>query len=367
MIDFNPFENEMSALHRAGRVRKRTIHPSHLVDLASNDYLGLAHNRTLVDKALERLDGYESYAPKASMLVNGYHPIHKDFENTLAQTHHFDDAIIVGSGFLANIALIEALVRKEDGVIFDADFHASGILASKLTSGKVAFFRHNDAAHLREVAVTMDVKRLYIVVEGVYSMTGDIAPREIFTVADELGAFLIVDEAHSSGVIGPRLLGIFDHYHITPHERHIKMGTLGKAYGSYGAYILASAPVIAFLENRAKSVIYTTALSLFDTAMAYESFLLIKNNTATYQHKIEERQALAQEIIGVSTPSLILPIPAGSIDQLLHWHQTLHQQGFFIGAIRPPTVPSPILRMILRTPISLTHISEALTLIKEMV
>ena len=119
-------------------------------------------------------------------------------------------------------------------------------------------------------------------------MGGDLAPLEIFKIADEKKAILIVDEAHSFGVIGDNLLGIFDYYKIKPNKYHVKMGTLWKAYGSYGAYILASKQIIDFLTNRAKPIIYSTAPSLFDTALANESLNFIIENKIILKEKIRK-------------------------------------------------------------------------------
>ncbi|WP_164966945.1 aminotransferase class I/II-fold pyridoxal phosphate-dependent enzyme, partial [Aliarcobacter trophiarum] len=163
----------------------------------------------------------------------------------------------------------EALTRKNDLLFIDESYHASGMLATRvLNKQQVIIFKHNDYEDLKEKFETNPTKgRKIIAIEGVYSMEGDLAPKEIFDFANEKEALLIVDEAHSSGVLGDNLLGIFDYYKIKPQVNHIKMGTLGKSYGSYGAYILASKTIIDFLLNRAKAIIYTTAPSLFDMAL----------------------------------------------------------------------------------------------------
>ena len=335
------YEKELAALKRSGRFRKRRIFDKAIKDFASNDYLGLAHDPTLLDRAYERVRAYGINAAKASQLINGYTEIHAQFEQELSWAHGFEAGITVGSGFLANIALIEALVRKGDKLFIDEEFHASGNLAARLV-GSVEVFAHNDAADLRRRLQKGGFRRAIVAVEGIYSMSGDLLDTAFFEVANEFEALLIVDEAHSSGVVGERLLGVFDARKIEPN--YIKMGTLGKAYGSYGAYILASEEIVSFLENRAKSIIYTTALSLMDVALAHEGFKAIQRNSAYFKQEIQKRQSIATEH-GLECKGLIIDIPCKDV---LALQEQLLRKGYLVGAIRPPTVPSPIIRIIAR-------------------
>ena len=205
------YENELKALKKSGRYRERVLYDNSLIDMASNDYLGFASDKELSQKAFTYLQAQDQHAPKASMLVNGYHKVHKEFEKALCEANDFESAVIVGSGFSANIAMIEALVRKGDTLFIDELYHASGQLASKLTDGEVLTFRHNDDKHLKELLETSKAKRNIIAIEGIYSMDGDMAKRELFDIANEFDALLIIDEAHSSGVIGIKLMGILDY------------------------------------------------------------------------------------------------------------------------------------------------------------
>ena len=195
-------------------------------------------------------------------------------------------------------------------------------------------------------------------------MSGDLCPREIFELAEEHEAMMIVDEAHSAGVLGKKLLGIFEHYHIRPNERHIKMGTLGKAYGSYGAYILASKTVISFLENRAKPVIYSTAPSVFDTALALVNLEYIQENAKALRKKMAKRQDVVKKILDIKMKSLILPIEMESNDFAVFMQKGLMEQGYLVGAIRQPTVEKPILRVILNLSVSTEKLHHVLALIK---
>jgi len=342
------YKNELKAIKKANLYRDRELFDEDLLDLSSNDYLGFAEDKELLELAYKRVKRYKTHAPKASQLVNGYHQIHKDFEEYLCRRNNFERAIVVGSGFLANLALIEALPRRGDLLILDEDFHASGVLASKLLQADVKFFRHNDMSDLKAILDSQDYKRAIIAVEGVYSMGGDLLSEEVFEIADKSGAILIVDEAHSGGVLGDNLLGIYEHYNITPKPNHIKMGTLGKAIGSYGAYIQASSHIIEYLQNRAKSIIYATAPSIFDIALSHEAMLKIERESKKLSHKRDEYIALAGEIFGKKLDSLILNIKVGDNQKAQDLKEYAYKNGVLIGAIRPPTVKSSILRVILR-------------------
>ena len=144
------YEKELQALKRANRFREIELFSSDIKDFASNDYLGLASRKKSLKKAYNLLKKYNTFAPKASLLVNGYHDIHKSFEEQIAKVNGFESGLVVGSGFLANIALIEALVRKEDELFIDKEYHASGVLATKLIAGKLTWFEHNNPNDLEK-------------------------------------------------------------------------------------------------------------------------------------------------------------------------------------------------------------------------
>lgn len=343
------YDNEINAIRRSGRHRSREIFDTHLRDFASNDYLGLAEYKSTLSLVCQKLYELPCHSPKASPLVNGYSEQHRLFEEELCLASRFERGVILGSGFLANLALIESLVRRDDLLLLDSEYHASGMLASKTVQGRVELFDHNDPDDLENKTKQHKTGRILIGIEGVYSMSGDIGEKEISDIADRYNAILLVDEAHSGGTIGESLLGWFEHHGITPQENHIRMGTLGKAYGSYGAYILASEHIVGYLENRAKALIYSTALSLFDTMLAHENFKYVRQNHNRLSAQIAERLEIASAIFGRQLDTPIVPIPVRDSGTCLRLKNELMQQGFLVGAIRPPTVESPILRVILRT------------------
>jgi len=265
---------------------------------------------------------------------------------------------------LANLALIEALVRKGDMLFMDEEYHASGVMAAELLGDRVVKFKHNDVEDLKEKLDAHPAKRQIIAVEGIYSMGGDICKREIFTLAEAYKAIMIVDEAHSAGVLGTNLLGVFEYYGIDINERHIKMGTLGKAYGSYGAYILASAHIISFLVNRAKPIIYSTAPSVFDTALAYVNMQYIRKKSEKLRAEILTRQMMVRRELKTHCESLIVPIEMPSNEHALYIQKGLMAQGYLIGAIRRPTVEKPMVRVILNLNVSIKKLRHALALIR---
>jgi len=340
------YDQELKALQKANRYRQRVVWDEKLQDFASNDYLGLASSKKSLKKATKKLLSYKDISPKASMLVNGYHPIHQKFEKTLAKANGFEDAILVGSGFLANISLIESLVRKKDMLFIDSEYHASGVLATHLIDDRVVVFEHNNPQDLQHKLQTTSYKRAIIAIEGVYSMSGAMCDREMFDIADSYNALLIVDEAHSAGVVGDKLLGVYDYYDIGIKPNHIKMGTLGKAYGSYGAYILASKEIVAFLQNRAKPIIYSTAPSLIDVSLALVNFKHINKNLYKYHKKKSKILSIIKQELYIDTQSLIIPIQMRDNQSALSMQQRLLKSGYLVGAIRQPTVQKPILRVI---------------------
>jgi 8-amino-7-oxononanoate synthase len=342
------YENELKALKKSGRYRTREVVDNSLKDFASNDYLGLSHNKTLHLQTIKELSELDINSSKASMLVNGYHQIHKDFEDALCEANGFEAGVVLGSGFNANIALIESLVRKGDTLFMDELYHASGVLASNLNGIHVVFFKHNDMDELKELLHSNRSKRQIVAVEGIYSMDGDLCPKEIFTIVDNAEAILIVDEAHSSGVIGEHLMGLFDFYNIKPKSNHIKMGTLGKAYGSFGAFILSSYHINEYLINRAKPIIYATSLSLYDTLLAHKSLEYILQNRVELQNEIRVRQKIIYDLLAIKIEGLIVPLVIDDNREVIEIKNKLCQLGYAVGGIRQPTVPKAIIRLIAR-------------------
>lgn len=360
------YKNELKALKRSGRYRTREVVDNSVLDFASNDYLGLSHNKELHESTCKTLSDMPLHSSKASLLVNGYHQIHKDFEDSLKEANGFEDAVVLGSGFNANIALIEALVRRGDELFMDELYHASGVLASQLNGIDVKFFKHNDMQELSQMLNSSDGKRKIVAVEGIYSMDGDLVDAEVFSICDNAEAILIVDEAHSSGVVGERLMGVFDLYNIEAKTNHIKMGTLGKAYGSFGAYILASEHIIEYLINRAKPIIYATSLSLYDTLLAHNALKYIVANAGFLKSEIGLRKSIVYEELNIKVDGLIVPIVIGDNVKVIEMKNELFSEGYAVGGIRQPTVKSAIIRLIARLAQSEDELRDLCRYIKSM-
>ena len=342
------YENEIKALKRSGRYRSRSVIDESILDFASNDYLGLSHNKTLHESSCLEIAKLNAHSSKASMLVNGYHQVHKDFEDALCYANKFEAGVLLGSGFNANIALIESLVRRGDTLFLDELYHASGILASQIGNIHVEFFKHNDMKELEKKLTKSGAKRKIVGVEGIYSMDGDLCKKEVFEICDRENAILIVDEAHSSGVIGDKLMGVFDYYKIEVKSNYIKMGTLGKAYGSFGAFILASEHIIEYLLNRAKPIIYATSLSIYDTVLAHNSLKYIQKNCDFLKKSIKIRQNIVFEELGIKIDGLIVSLVIDDNKKVIDIKERLKENGYGVGAIRQPTVEKAIIRLIAR-------------------
>ena len=342
------YENELKALKRSGRYRTREVIDNTVMDFASNDYLGLSHNKELHHLTSQKLSELPVHSSKASLLVNGYHQIHKDFEDALCKANGFEDGVVLGSGFNANIALIESLVRKGDELFMDERYHASGVLASQINGINVKFFKHNDMDELKQMLESSTAKRKIVAVEGIYSMDGDLVDSDVFDICDKKDAILIVDEAHSSGVVGDKLMGVFDHYNIEIKPNHIKMGTLGKAYGSFGAFILASGHIVEYLINRAKPIIYATSLSLYDTLLAHNALKYILENKVYIKEEIKLRQKIIEEELDIKVDGLIVPVLINDNVRVIEIKNLLLDKAYAVGGIRQPTVDKAIIRLIAR-------------------
>ncbi|RDU64676.1 pyridoxal phosphate-dependent aminotransferase family protein [Helicobacter sp. MIT 14-3879] len=344
------YKQELDLLNKNKTLRVRRIFSNSYLDFASNDYLGLSYNKTSIKKAYKLVVNKKLNSPRASMLINGYSILHKKLESTLSKINNFQSCILLGSGFLANIALFETLVRKKDILFIDEEYHASGILATKLIKN-VCFFKHNDCRDLetkiKQYSKDIKYNRILIAIEGIYSMSGDIAKKEFTKIAIKYNAILIVDEAHSSGTLGDNLLGYFDFYNIDIKPNFIKMGTLSKAYGSYGAYILSSKHINDYLQSRAKPIIYSTALSAFDTALALVNIKYIQKNKKHFNNKLKIIKKIILKNIQIKLDSQIFSIKFHNQEEMIKKANFLKKHNFLVGAIRKPTVNMPTLRVIL--------------------
>jgi glycine C-acetyltransferase len=259
-------EIESRGLLRKPKLIGSPIGPRVVIDgretllFCTNDYLGLA-NHPAVRQAAKRAIDEHGAGSGASRLVAGTLPIHEELESTLARLKGADAAVVFGSGYLANIGTVGALTGAGDVIYSDELNHASIVDACRLSRADVRIFPHANTQVLGDMLAEGPASgRRLIVTDGVFSMDGDIAPLpELARLASEFDCYLMVDDAHATGVIGPAGKGTPAHFDIE-ESVEIQMGTLSKALGSYGAFVAGSRNLIDLLINRARSFIFTTAL-----------------------------------------------------------------------------------------------------------
>jgi 8-amino-7-oxononanoate synthase len=324
-----------------------------LVNFSSNDYLGLAGSEFL-QAALE--EGVREFGAGsgASRLVCGTHRVHHDLEAALAAFKGTEAALTFSSGFATAMGTIPALVGKGDTIILDKLCHACLVDAARLSGATLRVFPHNHLEKLERLLSTA-TGRVLVVTESIFSMDGDAAAlREITDLKDQFGAWLLVDEAHAVGSIGPSGRGLAAELGLES-KIELQMGTLSKALGLSGGYLAASKKVIDWLVNRARSFVYSTApppALAFAAAKALEWCQSPEGDAA--RHKLRAHIAsLADELKLPPPTAAILPIMVGEADSALSLSHDLRNSGYLIPAIRYPTVERGKAR--LRVTLSAAH------------
>lgn len=323
---------------------------------SSNDYLGLAADPRLAQGARDAVAHWGSGAG-ASRLVTGTLAIHEHLEAKLAAFKGSEAALLFGTGYQANVGVLQGLMSE--GVIFsDRLNHASIVDGCRLARASVQVYEHRDMDDLRsKLDAHASAPRKLIVSDGVFSMDGEIAPLDrIVALAEQHGAMVLVDDAHATGVIGSGR-GTAHHFGLDPASI-IQMGTLGKALGSFGAFVACPARVRDLLVTRARSFVYTTApppAVLGATAAA----LRVLQSDLSCMRRLAENAALLRAamrdrgFVVPDDPTPILPIVLGSNERALRWSDQLWSRGIWVQPIRPPTVPEGTAR--LRVTISARH------------
>lgn len=338
----------MERLKHKHRLRELTA--ARGIDFSSNDYLGLSRHPALREAAIQAIEHDGVVGAGGSRLLRGHYPAHAQLEEFAAEFFKSEKALFFGSGFLANFALFGTLLERHDAVIFDQHIHASvkeGIHASPAARYRA---RHNDLesfiACVRR-AREKGARRLFIAVESVYSMDGDLAPlSELQEIARESEAMIVADEAHATGVFGARGRGLGEDLQ---NENWISVHTCGKALGVAGALVCASAGIIDYLVNKARPFIYSTAPPPFLAAAVQRSLRLIDEEPwrrvrVLKLAKFAEGKLLPREPAHV-TGSQIIPIYIGEEERTLKLARAVQDSGFDVRAIRPPTVPDGTSRL----------------------
>jgi 8-amino-7-oxononanoate synthase len=329
------------------------------LSFCSNDYLGLANHPALIAAATDALQRYGMGAG-ASPMISGHSRAHESLESELAAFVGMPSALVFGSGYMANLGVTAALVGKGDTVIVDRLAHASLIDGARLSGASLKVFPHNDAVRLEQVLARCTTGRKLVLTDAVFSMDGDLAPlAELAAVCGRHDAWLLVDDAHGLGVLGPQgrgslaLAGVRAAHVLT-------MGTLGKAAGVAGAFVAGDAGVLAWILQRARTYMFSTAHPPALAAATSASLALI----AREDWRRERLQALAAQLRAglaglpwslLPSATAIQPLIVGENAAARALSAALRAQGIWVPAICPPTVPKGTAR--LRISLSALHTS----------
>ncbi len=324
----------------------------------SNDYLGLA-NHPVVVEAFKRAADEFGVGSGSAHLVNGHTDYHEQLELALAEFTGRESAILFSTGYMANLGVVGALLNKQDAVFEDKWNHASLLDAGLLSGARFQRYLHNDLDNLQTRLARSDGRRKLIVTDAVFSMDGDSADlKGLSTLAKQHDAWLMVDDAHGFAVLGDQGAGLCEQANLNQDDVQILMGTLGKGFGTAGAFVAGSSELIEYLTNFARPFIYTTAMPAAIAAATLASLDIVKNEPERRVHLqklIQLFRAGAQNLGLTLMPSntAIQPVLVGDAKDALHMSEQLKQQGIMVTAIRPPTVPEGTAR--LRVTLSAAH------------
>lgn len=351
-------------LHRRRRVLDAPCGPAAVVDgqqvvaFCSNDYLGLANHPAIVAAVCVAAERW-GVGSGASHVVSGHLRPHEALEERLAVFVGRERALYFTTGYMANLAIVPTLVERNDAIFADRLNHASLIDAALLARAEHVRFPHGDMAALAERLEQSRARRKLILTDAVFSMDGDLAPLpELFALAERFDAWLVVDDAHGFGVLGPGGRGSIAHCDLPPSPRLILMGTLGKAAGVSGAFVAGDRRVIDWLIQRARPYIFTTASSPLTAAALLASIDLIEQGDERRAHLCRLIERLRSGLADLPwpllpSPSAIQPLLIGENSAAVRLSEQLFQRGLWVPAIRPPTVPVGTAR--LRISLSAAH------------
>lgn len=368
----NPFDEELSSrletLRKQGLRRElRRVDSAQgprvriagktFLNFSSNDYLGLANHPALKEAAVKAVEKFGAGTGASRLICGSLAPFH-ELEESLADFKKTGAALTFATGYAAAIGTICALLGKDDIIIIDRLVHACIVDAARLSGAKLRVFDHSDLDDLENILKwankTPGLKsQVLIVTESIFSMDGDAAPlREIVALKEKHGAWLMVDEAHATGLYGKSRRGLAEELGVSD-QVEIQMGTLGKAFGASGGYICGSRTLIDFLVNRARSFIFSTAPVPAATAAAKAGIHLVQSNEGEIR-----RDSLWQRVrqFNPKSASAIIPILLGDENKAVEAAANLRAQNIFIPAIRYPTVARGAAR--LRVTLTAAHTAE---------
>jgi glycine C-acetyltransferase/8-amino-7-oxononanoate synthase len=317
--------------------------------LCSNNYLGLADDQRVRSAAAEAAMVWGAGAG-ASRLISGSMEPHHDLEGRLAAFKGYEAALLFGSGYLANCGTIAALAGRDAVVFSDQLNHASIIDGCRLSRAETFVYRHCDTEHLAWGLREAGGRGALIVTDGVFSMDGDVAPlEEIARLAGDHDCRLMVDEAHATGAVGPGGRGTVAAAGLSA-QVDVVVGTLGKALGSYGAYVCASKELVEYLINAARSFVFSTALPPSSVAAARAALEMLESCPDRVERLGANAAALRAQLAAEGLPvgrsnAQIVPVEIGDAARTMELSELLLQRGVFAQGIRPPTVPEGTSRL----------------------
>lgn len=331
-----------------------------MLNFCSNDYLGLANHPALIT-ALKKAADEGGVGSGASHLVIGHSRFHHALEEQLAAFVGRPRALLFSTGFMANLGVISTLVERNHVVLEDKLNHASLLDGGLLSRGQLQRYQHNDADHLEQRLREHSGKPALVATDSVFSMDGDIADLTALSASCQRhGAWLMVDDAHGFGVLGRQGRGALDQFGLTLEQVPVYMATLGKALGTFGAFVAGSDDLIECLIQECRPYIYTTAMPPAVAAATLTSLQLLEQESWRITHLQQLIQqfragAKARNLPVMDSPTAIQPLLLGSAERALHMSQQLQQRNILVGAIRPPTVAQGSSR--LRITLSAAHTS----------
>ncbi len=339
-----------------------------LIMCGSNNYLGLTTHPKVKEAAIEAIRKYGT-SNTGSRFLNGTLRLHKELEEELAEFVGKEAALVFSTGYQTNLGTIQAIVGRDDVVVLDRADHASIVDGAILSQGKILRFKHNDVQDLDRVLGKVDPEKgALVVVDGVYSMDGDIAPLpEMIEVCRKHGARLMVDDAHSMGVLGPQGNGTAAHFGVTDGVDLI-MSTFSKSFASLGGFIAGDADVVHYIQHFGRSMIFSASIPAANAAAARAALKIMKEEPerrerlwAIAKRVKEELNNMGYDTGTSETP--IIPIIIGDhLKTILVWKR-LFEEGVFVNPVLPPAVPPN--RSLLRTSYMATHTDEQIDRVLE--
>ncbi|HDR1226302.1 TPA: 8-amino-7-oxononanoate synthase [Pasteurella multocida] len=341
----NQFRQLPQLIHR-GRFIQREDNT--MLNMSSNDYLGLANNEALRQAFFTQYqDQLPALTSSSSRLLTGSFPIYDELESLMAQAFGRETALLFNSGYHANIGILPALADKKTLIVADKLVHASMIDGIRLAQCEFVRFRHHDYVHLEQILQKNDrtFERIIVVTESVFSMDGDCADLTQLVALKQRypQVMLYVDEAHAIGVLGEKGLGLAEQQGCI-NQIDILVGTFGKALGSMGAYVICDQVIRDYLVNKMRPLIFSTALPPFNVVWTHFVFQQLPHLQAERAHLAQLSQHLRQAIVDIfqvpmPSESCIVPYILGDNELTVRTAQRLQQQGYYCLPIRPPTVP----------------------------